>query len=256
MKKILVLIVLSLLLVTACTPDNTEPDVNIEDLSFIEQVRTLSQEIELNNMLRESFNEFGKEYKLIYLPQMNMYESFFDDNELYPVLNFGEAVFYTLMHSQPEYEKISKDDMQQKIQDLFLAEGQYKDMPHQNWGRFAKYENGYYMLHPEGKRDPEREFYLLTAVEVVEEDSGEYVLVEYSNYYFNDTDFYEPGENEIWLQKKANELELGLLETAKQLTISGEISELDSANNCKTKLIVLPKDENEKEFKFVTNICH
>jgi len=126
-------------------------------------------------------------------------------------------------------------------------------MPHQAYPKFARYENGKYTPWIEGMRDPNREFYLLTSLGIEVEGDNKRAIFEYKDYYFNDTEVYEPGDKEIWLLEKAEELDLDPLETAHYLTVSGQIEELESKQSYHTEIKVCVEDECKYGFKYAVN---
>ncbi|MDD2569076.1 MAG: hypothetical protein PHQ49_05450 [Clostridia bacterium] len=152
-------------LMAACTEktdsfkqqQNTEQEANA---TFLENVVNMRGNIKITPALRKSFNEFAKAYCWVYLPDMDSYESFFESThyaDSYGYPNFADAVFYVLKYLDVQ-NKISEDDMQTAVSALFAAKNKYEPMIHQNYPKFAKYENGYYLPWPEGERDSNRVF--------------------------------------------------------------------------------------------------
>lgn len=251
------ILLLLIFFITACsqTSDFTEPDVNDEPLSFLGYIEKHSGEVEINNDIRRIFNDFSRKYKLIYLPEFNMYESFFERSNYSgnrEFLNFAGAVFYVI-HLNLEMGEFSEEFIQNEIQSLFLAESAYRDMPHQAYPKFAKYNNGKYTPWPEGMRDPKRGFYLLNTLKIEKDGDNKVAVFEYKNYYFNDAEIYEPGKEELWLLKKAEELDLNPLDAAHYLTVTGEIEELESKQNDHIEIKVCLEEECEYGFKYIIN---
>jgi len=223
---------------------------------FIKSIIDKRGSVEITNEMRERFNLFAKDYRFEYLPGMNYYESFFDANEYaksFGYNNFGYAVFYVLAYMR--YEKISDEDMQNAIQSLFVAKESYKDMPQQAYRKLAKYENGYYSPCPEGTPDFDRMFYLLTGLDIVQDESkGIFITIKAKNYYFNDSS-YEPGINEKWLAEKAKEMGISDMEAATKLISNGKMSELKSEKVSKTKIYIKFNGQNPESYnpRFVSS---
>lgn len=161
--------------------------------------------MEITGKMRERFNQFARDYRWVYIPDMNYYESFFEANQYaksFGYTNFGFAVFYVLQYMRCP-DKVSAEAVQNAIQNLFVAKESYKDIPHQAYRKLANYEDGYYSPWPEGGLDHDRMFYLLTGLEIVQEkvSNDVYITVRAKSYYFNDTNVYEAGEDEKWLPR-------------------------------------------------------
>ncbi len=205
---------------------------------FIKSIIGQRGSVEITREMREKFNLFARDYKWVYLPDMNYYESFFEANEYAESFghnNFGFAAFYVLQYMDCP-EQMSADAMQLAIQSLFAAKESYQDMPHQNYGRLANFEGGYYSPPREGGLYHERMFYLLTGLEVVQEGSNDiYITARAQSYYFNHPS-YKPGENEKWLDAKAKEMGISDMQAAAQLLASGEMAELQDGSEYETKM--------------------
>lgn len=177
---------------------------------------------------------------MTYLPDMNYYRSFFEANqyaESFGYNNFGFAVSYVLQYMKCP-EKISAEAMQNAIQSLFVARDSYQDMTHQAFRKLATYENGYYSPWPEGGLDHNRMFYLLTGLDINQEESDVlYITIRSKSYYFEHPAF-EPGENEKWLEEKSKELGVPDLQAAAELIMSEEI-----------------EDDLEGRYEYETIIC-
>jgi hypothetical protein len=214
---------------------------------FIKNIINERGKVEINNEMRERFNLFARDYRLVYMPDMNYYESFFESDKLAKSLgynNFGYAVFYVL-HYMGCPERMSAKDVQNAIQSLFVDkdsddyESNYKDMRHQAYRELANYENGYYSPWPKDELDYNRTFYLLTGLNIVQEGSSVvYITVRAKIYYFNDTNIYEAGENEKWLAEKSKKLGIPDLEAAAKLIASGVMEELKGDREIETTIRV------------------
>jgi len=239
-------VIISIFLLGACSgnissDNNNQTSKQPTTQKFIENVVNMRGSIEITPELRESFNTFARDYYWIYLPDMDGYESFFDTDHYansYGYPNFADAVFYVLYYSGEQ--KISADDMQSTIYDLFAAKNQYKPMIHQDYPKFANYENGYYSPWIESGLDHAREFYLLTALDIQQENDSApiYITVRLQNYYFEDMSIYEAGDAEKWLSEKAQEMGYTDLDAAAQLIANGEISALSGKKEWETTMIV------------------
>jgi hypothetical protein len=202
---------------------------------FVKSIIDQRGDVAITDEMRERFNRFARDYRFFYLPDMNYYESFFEANQYAQTFrhnNFGFAAFYVLSYMGFP-EKMSAHAMENAVQSLFVSkngaddEANYPAMPHQVYGRLANYENGYYSPRPEGGLDNNRMFYLLTGLKVTQEGpDAVYLTVQATDYYFEDPT-YAPGENENWLNEKAKQLGVSDIQAATQLTVNGEIAELE-----------------------------
>jgi hypothetical protein len=214
--------------------------------------------------MRQRFNLFARDYRLIYLPDMNYYESFFEANEYaksFGYNNFGFAVFYVLQYMKCP-EKMSDKAMQNAVMNLFVNKNEdtyavnYKEMPHQAYRKLANYEDGYYSPWPEGGLDHDRMFYLLTGLDIVQEGSHVvYITFRAKGYYFNDINVYEAGENEKWLAEKSKKLGITELQAAAKLIASGEMEELKGDKEFKTTIYIKYSGNNPYGFdpRFVSS---
>ncbi len=214
---------------------------------FIESVIDQHGSAAITSEMRESFNLFARDYRWIYIPDMDGYESFFETTHDYAssfgYTNFADTVFYVLQYMGCP-EKMSNKAMEDAIQSLFAAKDSYEQMPHQAYRKFANYEDGYYSPWPEGGIDHNRMFYLLTAMDVHHEASENVsITVRVTSYYFNDPG-YEPGENEKWLAEKAKELEIPELQAAAELIASGEMEELEGDHEYETTMYIKAGSQN------------
>lgn len=225
-------------------------------VDFIQGVPRQSGSVQITDEMREKFNLFARDYRLVYLPDMDGYESFFDttryaDSYGYP--NFADAVFYVLQYLGCP-EKVSAGDMQDAIKNLFAAKDHYDAMPHQAYRKFAEYQNGYYSPWPESGLDHNRIFYLLESMDIDHDnDQAIRITVRAKSYYFNDTSVYEAGDNEKWLEKKAKELGKDELQTATTLTVRGEIGELKSGTEYETVILINPSGPRGLNPQFVSH---
>lgn len=244
-------------------PDESEPSdehftFNPSGPDFIKNIIDERGSVEITEDMRGLFNLFARDYRLVYMPEMNYYESFFEANqyaESFGYNNFGFAVFYVLQYMRCP-EKMSSEDMQKALQDLFVAKKDYKDMPHQAYRKLANYEDGYYSPWPEGGLDHDRMFYLLTAMDVVQDGPHVvYLTLRYQNYYFNDTNLFEPGDNEKWLAEKSEELGVPDLQAAEKLITSGEMKEIEAESEFETTIYIKFSGQNPYGFnpRFVSN---
>lgn len=217
---------------------------------FIKSIIDKRGSVEITDQMRECFNLFARDYRFVYMPDMNYYESFFEANEYaksFGYTNFGFAVFYVLSYMR--YEKMSDEAMQNTIQSLFVAKKSYKDMPQQEYRKLALYEDGYYSPWPEEGLDHDRMFYLLTGLDIVQEGSnGLYITVRSKSYYFNDTNVYEAGENEKWLAEKAKEMGISDLPAAAKLISSGGMNELNSKEENETTIYIKLNGQNSDSY--------
>lgn len=194
---------------------------------FIESVINERGSVKITSEMRKRFNLFARDYRWIYMPDMDGYESFFDTTtyaKSYGYTNFADAVFYVLSYMRYP-EKMSDEAMQNAIIKLFAAKGSYKQMPHQAYRKIANHANGYYSPWPESGYDHDRMFYLLTSLNVAKDHDIINITVRLNTYYFNDAS-YQPGVNENWLAAKSKELGIPELEAAAKLVASGEIDEI------------------------------
>lgn len=206
--------------------------------------------VEISPEMRESFNLFARDYRWLYMPDMDGYESFFCKNpywgESHGYTNFADAVFYVLQYMHCP-EKMSDKAMEDAIHNLFVAKDGYEKMPHQAYRKFACYEDGYYSPWPEGGRDHERMFYLLTALDVQDDEAHDlYITVRTTSYYFEDTSVFEAGENEKWLAEKAKELGIPDLQAAARLLASGEIAEIAGEYEFETRMFIKAGGKNPR----------
>lgn len=226
--------------------------------AFIQSIVNQRGSVEITSEIRERFNLFARDYRWVYLPDMEYYESFFEANryaQSFGYNNFGYAAFYVLHYLRCQ-ERIEADTMQNAIQSLFVAKESYADMPHQPFSKLANYIDGYYSPIPEGGFDHNRMFYLLTGLEIQPEGTdGFYIRVRSKRYYFNDPNVYVAGENEKWLAQKAKEMEVSDLEAAVQLIASGEMIGLDNNRESETTLYIQLKDQSSENYnpRFVTS---
>ncbi|GEM_PF-4292220 len=197
--------------------------------AFVESVIDERGTVGITDEMRERFNLFARDYRWIYLPDMDGYESFFETTrykDTYGYTNFADAVFYVLSYMRYP-EKMSDGAMETAVKSLFAAKGRYDEMPHQAYPKFANYGDGYYSPWPEGGLDHDRMFYLLTAADVSpEEDGSVRITVRAKSYYFNGPG-YEAGENERWLEEKSRELGTDDLQTAAALIAGGKMEGIE-----------------------------
>lgn len=231
---------------------------------FIKSIVDKRGSVEITDEMRELFNLFARDYRFVYIPDMNYYESFFEANEYaksFGYTNFGFAVFYVLQYMRCP-EKMSDEAMQYGVQSLFVNKDSddyalnYKDMPHQAYRKLANYEDGYYSPWPEGGLDHDRMFYLLTGLDIVQEGSHVvYITVRTKSYYFNDTNIYVAGENEKWLAEKSRKLGIPDLQAASKLIVNGEMEELKGDNEFETTIYVKFSGNNPYGFnpRFVSS---
>jgi len=234
---------------------------------FIRSIIDKRGSVIITDEMRESFNLFARDFKLCYLPDMDGYESFFEtthyaDSYGYP--NFADAVFYVLQYMKCP-QKMSAKAMQRAVESLFVDESRddyasnYKEMPHQAYEKFAKYENGFYSPWSEGGLDHDRMFYLLTELDIVQDGNHMvYITISGKNYYFNDPDIYEAGEKETWLAKKSEEMEASHLQAAAKLIASGDMEELEGDSEFKTTIYIKISGCNPfgSDLCFVSNQSH
>jgi len=226
--------------------------------NFIKSIADKGGRVEITEDMRERFNLFARDYRWCYLPDMDGYESFLDTKRYADTSghsNFAEAVFYVI-HYMRCPEKMSSQAMQNAVQSLFVAKGSYQDMPHQAYFKAANYENGYYSPWPEGMPDFNRMFYLLTSLDVQQQGTGEvYITIRAKDYYFNDPDIYEAGENEKWLAAKAEELGTSDLQAAAQLLASGKMEGIEGSHEYETTLVVNLNGANPNGYnpRFLSN---
>ncbi len=214
-----------------------------------EFIRSIVQErgkVEITREMRERFNLFARDYRFVYLPDMNYYESFFDADQYtqsFGYNKFGYAVFYMLSYLRYP-ERMEKEDMQKAIQSMFVAKESYADMQHQAFRKLAVYQDGYYSPWPESGLSHNRMVYLLTGLEIESKGSKELTInIRWQRYYFEHPS-YAPGENEKWLAEKAEEMGISDLEAAAELIANGEISSLPSICENQTTLYVQFNEEN------------
>lgn len=215
---------------------------------FVKTIIDKGGSLEIDDGLRESFNIYARDFRWEYVPEMNYYESFFDADEYaesFGYNNFGYAAFYVMGYMDFP-QKISAEDMQKAIRSLFVAKESYEEMPHQAYRHLVNYQDGYYSPWPAGSVDFYRYFYLLTGLEVLEEDDGLYITTRARSYYFNDPEIYEMGENERWLAQKAEMLGIDELEAAARLVANGQIDELNSSEEIET-MVYISNDELESD---------
>jgi len=209
--------------------------------NFIGSIIDQDGSVVITPEMRESFNLFARDYRWIYMPDMDGYESFFETThwgDSYGHTNFSDAVFYVLQYMHCP-EKISDKAMEDAIHNLFYAKDDYEEMPHQAYRKFARYENGYYSPWPEGGRDHERMFYLLAAMDVQDIKAHDlYITVRATAYYFEDTSVFEAGENEKWLAEKAKDLGIPDLQAAAKLLASGEMAEIEGDYEFETTMCI------------------
>jgi hypothetical protein len=214
--------------------------------NFIASIINKRGNVEITDEMRERFNLFARDYRWVYMPDMDGYESFFETThyvDSYGHNNFADAVFYVL-HYLKCPEKMSAEAMQNAIQSLFVAKDSYGEMPHQAYFKFANYEDSYYSPWPEGGLDHDRMFYLLTGLDVVQEGSNDvYITIRTKDYYFNDPG-YEPGANEKWLAEKPKELGIPDMQAAAKLIASGEIEEIEGRYEFETIIYINNSGEN------------
>lgn len=256
------LLIILIILLAACSEnknhDGIQTSAEPTGASFMENVINKRGAIEITPSLRESFNAFARDYQWTYLPDMDGYESFFEADDYadsFGYTNFGYAVFYVLHYTGEQ--KISENDMQNYLYALFAAKNHYEPMIHRDYRKLANYENGYYSPWIEEIPDPEREFYLLTALDVRQDDASGpvYITVNLKNYYFADTSDYEAGDAEKWLAQKAQEMGCNDLEAAAKLIANGEIGELPGRVEYETTMVVdkAEKSSEDLAFKFLSN---
>lgn len=206
--------------------------------AFVRSVANERGKVEITEEIRKSFNLFARDYRWIYLPDMDGYESFFEMTnygDTYSYTNFAGGVFYMLSYMKYP-EVMGADAMEEAIQSLFAAKGSYGPMPHQAYPKMARYEGGYYSPAPEGGLNHDRMFYLLTAMEITEkEDDAVYIKVRAQSYYFHDPG-YEPGKNELWIAEKAKELDMDEMEAAAKLIAGGNMEGIEAGFEYETMI--------------------
>lgn len=213
---------------------------------FIKSIIDERGRIEITNEMRERFSLFARDYRFVYMPDMNYYESFFEANQYtksFGYNNFGFAVFYVLQYMKCP-ERMSDEAMQNAIKNLFVAKDSYKNIPHQAFRKLANYEDGYYSPWPEGGLDHDRMFYLLTGLDIDQEGSNvDYITMRFKSYYFNDPS-YQPGENEKWLAEKTKKLGISDLQAAAKLIASGDMEELKGDSEFETTIYIKLSGQN------------
>lgn len=231
---------------------------------FIEKIIHERGGVKITAELRELFNLFARDYRLVYLPDMNYYESFFEANDYaksFGYTNFGFAVGYVLSYMRYP-EKMSDEAMEYAIRYLFVNEDRdaygvnYKDMPHQEYPKLANYEDGYYSPWPEGGLDHDRMFYLLTGLDIEQEGNhAVYITVRAKSYYFNDPNHYVAGDNEKWLAEKSKRMGIPDLQAAAKLIAGGQMEELKGDQEFETTIYIKYSGCNPFGFdpRFVSN---
>lgn len=214
---------------------------------FIKSIINERGKVGMTDKIRERFNLFARDYRLVYIPDMDYYESFFEVNQYAKSSgynNFGFAAFYVLQYMRCP-ERMSDQAMQNAIQSLFVAKDSYKDIPHQAFRKLANYEDGYYSPWPEGGLNHDRMFYLLTGLDIDQEGSNvAYITMHFKSYYFNDPS-YKPGENEKWLAEKSKKLGISDLQAAAKLIASGEMEELKGDSEVETTIYFKFSGQNQ-----------
>lgn len=232
----------------AAPPQQTPAEQNDNGLGQTAFMQAILQSAEnqdnITPELRQKYNLMARDFYFCYLPEFNDYAQAVEAAA-------GPFVFYTLWPVQenpvPQYE------IEQKLAELFVGFEQAPPFVHQDFGRYAWYEDGCYTLPPEGCPDFKREFYLLTSLEVKPAPDGSdqiYVFCTATNYYFNDIEVYEPGPDELWLHEQATALGLDDLEAAKYLLADGSLSELEPQIVIQTVLVI---DNQEQTAKILSN---
>lgn len=242
------------------TADPGSADVRFADYpsgaDFVRSVVSERGNVTITDELRERFNLFARDYRLVHLPDMNGYESFFGSVGYAGALgytNFADAVLYVL-HYMGCPAKMSDEAVEEAVRTLFLAKDGDPEMPHESYRKFATYQDGYYSPWPEGDLADSRLFYLLTAVDAEQGDgSAVNLTVHATSYYFNDTSVYEAGDSENWLSAKARELGVPELEAAARLTATGAISELKGEWSFVTTIRVEPDSRGGLNPRFVSS---
>jgi len=235
MKKLALIlsILLALMSLTACgspqpvVPSEENPsEQSGNSLYQSDFVQTISIATENQNQitpeLRLQYNLMARDFYFCYLPDFNDYAQAVDTDA-------GAFVFYALWPVSEE--PIPQAEIENKLSELFVGFEQAPPFVHQDFGRYAWYENQAYSLPPEGCPDFNRLFYQLDELEIqaAPDGSGQtYLICTATDYYFNDTETYEPGTDELWLQEQANELGLSELDAANKLLAEGKLSELES----------------------------
>lgn len=207
---------------------------------FIESIADRRGHVEITVEMRKKFNLFARDYRWCYMPDMDGYESFFDTKryaDSFGYSNFADAVLYMMSYLRFP-EKVSAKAMENAIQTLFVAKNyNHQDMPHQAYPKIANYKDGYYSPWPEGTPDYNRMFFLLTNLDIEEQESGEvYITIRAKQYYFEHPS-YEPGENEKWLAKKANELGLPDLQAAAKLIADNKMDGMEGTVEYETTMV-------------------
>lgn len=257
MKRLILLVLILALLFCLCAcGEESEGSV----ARFPDDFTDLRGAQEITPEMRLAFNLFARENQYNYLPNMDGYESLFEVDEtqysgLLGHTRFADAVFYILQRNQGA--RISAEQMEQEIQSLFYAkEGEYTAMPHQEYGKFALYADGNYSPWPEGGLDTQRQFYLLTGLEIeADSENGSLLYIETTarNYYFNDVKIYEAGEKETWLQEQMEMLDAETdLAAATQLLENGELENAPQSTEIITTILVNTGAE-APSYQFVEN---
>lgn len=226
--------------------------------AFVEcAIAARGSDIAITDEMRARFDLFARDYRLIYLPHMDGYESFFETSHYgntYGFPNFADAVFYVLAY-MGHPESVTGVAMEEAVRKLFFAHhGTYEAMPHQAYRKFARYDDGHYSPWPEGGLDHARQFYLLTALEVTEaEGAAVDIRVRTKTYYFHDPAVYQAGDRENWLEAQAKELGLPELEAATRLIASGDMAEIEGVLEFETTIRVDPDGPRGFNPQFVSS---
>ncbi len=233
LKKPVLMLFICLLIFSGCI---SEGEIAKEDL-FLSSLK--NSNISDEGETRINFLDFARHNVWVYLPVFSDKEEFVLEEEFsHPKYAF--AIYYALQLSG---KSLNREEVEVTMNDIFGIEPD--KINHQMFHKLALYDNDTYSLWIEGSRDLLREFYLLREVKI----EDEYFIIEWTNHYFNDSDIYEPLENELWLADKAISMDLDMLEAARELVKSNEMSEL-TGERYQTKIKI---SGNEYGFEVISN---
>jgi hypothetical protein len=190
----------------------------------------------LNSEIRYQFNGFCDLYWMRFMPNVDNYEFEYQ----------GAAAWYMFFIWDSEFgrfpDSISSQEMELSLQELFKnkVDG-YLPFEHKPYRKYVRYEDGYYSLVPQSYNNSIG-IYNPLEISIREDGEGYLVTAQMQEYFFDNNSIYEPGEQEIILMEKADQLGLSFNTTIMELLERDQMDDFEPRRKMMLKMYI---DSNE-----------
>jgi hypothetical protein len=154
--------------------------------------------------IRYRFNEFGKQYRIRYMPNVENYVFEYQ----------GAAIWYMFfiwdMGDGPYQGKISSEVIELSLQELFsFGTESFPELEHRDYRKYVRLRNGFYSRWPEGAGDYAT-VYRPVEIQFDQSEEGYLLKASIEEFSFETDDNYTPNEQDLLLREEAKRLNLSL----------------------------------------------